>query len=256
MQEQPLIVLKTERKDAVLILTLNRPEKRNSLPPELVGELSRTMREAGADSTLAAIVITGAGSTFSAGIDLSRLTSMTAENRAVYLSAFISLCRQIFELPQVVIAAVNGPAMAGGFDLAAFCDIRLASPNAKFAQTEVLLGITQMVYPLYKAIGLGRAKEMALTGEAITTEEAYRIGLVNHIYPADELMAEATKLAELLAARPREALFETKRLTRELIDMNAEQAFPRMIGAISERLRSEEHAREVGKFVERLKRKG
>ena len=255
MQEQPLTVLKTDRKGSILILTLNRPEKRNSLPPELVGELSRTIRESGADPTLAAIVITGAGSTFSAGIDLSQLTSMTAEDRAAYLGNFISLCRQIFELRQVVIAAVNGPAMAGGFDLAAFCDIRLASPNAKFAQTEVLLGITQMVYPLYKAIGLGRAKEMALTGDTISSEEAYRIGLVNHIYPAEQLMAEAMKLAELLAARPREALFETKRLTRELIDMDAERAFPRMIEAIGERLRSEEHAREVEKFVERLKRK-
>lgn len=248
-------MLNTERKDSVLILTLNRPEKRNSLPPELVRELSRTMKEAGADSALASIVITGAGSTFSAGIDLSRLTTMAAEDRAAYLCSFISLCRQIFELPQVVIAAVNGPAMAGGFDLAAFCDIRLASPNAKFAQTEVLLGITQMVYPLYKAIGLGRAKEMALTGEAITAEEAYRIGLVNHIYPAEQLMAEAMKLAELLAARPRQALFETKRLTRELIDLDAERAFPRMTEAISERLRSEEHAREVEKFVDRLKKK-
>jgi enoyl-CoA hydratase/carnithine racemase len=248
-------MLNTERQGAVLAVTLNRPEKRNSLPPELIDALSRTMTEAGQDPSLAAIVITGVESTFSAGIDLTRLTSMAAEDRVAYLTSFISLCRQIFELPQVVIAAVNGPAMAGGFDLAAFCDIRLASPNAKFAQTEVLLGITQLVYPLYKAIGIGRAKEMALTGEAISAEEAHRIGLVNHIYPAEELMAEAMKLAELLAARPREALFETKRLTRELIDMDAERAFPRMIGAIGERLRSPEHAREVERFVERLKKK-
>jgi len=248
-------MLNTERQDAVLVVTLNRPEKRNSLPPELIDALSRTMTEAGQDPSLAAIVITGVESTFSAGIDLTRLTGMAAEYRVAYLTSFISLCRQIFELPQVVIAAVNGPAIAGGFDLAAFCDIRLASPNARFAQTEVLLGITQMVYPLYKAIGIGRAKEMALTGEAISAEEAYRIGLVNHVYPAEELMAEAMKLAELLAARPREALFETKRLTRELIDMDAERAFPRMIGAIAERLRSVEHAREVERFVERLKKK-
>jgi len=177
-------MLNTERQGAVLVVTLNRPEKRNSLPPELIDALSRTMTEAGQDPSLAAIVITGVESTFSAGIDLARLTGMAAEDRVAYLTSFISLCQQIFELPQVVIAAVNGPAIAGGFDLAAFCDIRLASPNARFAQTEVLLGITQMVYPLYKAIGIGRAKEMALTGEAISAEEAYRIGLVNHVYPA------------------------------------------------------------------------
>jgi len=163
-------LLNTERHDAVQVVTLNRPEKRNSLLPELIRDLSRLLKETAVDASLRAVVITGAGTTFCAGIDLSQLLSLGAEEKVAYLCSFISLCRQIFELPQVVIAAVNGPAMAGGFDLAAFCDIRLCSPEAKFAQTEVLLGITQMVYPLYKIIGLGHAKELALTGEAISAE--------------------------------------------------------------------------------------
>ena len=188
-------------------------------------------------------------------MDLNHLLSLAAEDKIAFLGSFISLCRQIFELPQVVIAAINGPAMAGGFDLAVFCDIRLCSPQAKFAQTEVLLGITQMVYPLYKIIGLGRAKELALTGEAIPAEEAYRIGLVNHIYPAEELLYETIKLAELLASRPREALFETKRLTRELIEMDTDTAFRKMVETISERLCSQEHQREVEKYVARLRRR-
>ena len=248
-------MLNTERHDAVQVVTLNRPEKRNSLLPELIRDLSRLLKETAVDASLRAVVITGAGTTFCAGIDLSQLLSLGAEEKVAYLCSFISLCRQIFELPQVVIAAVNGPAMAGGFDLAAFCDIRLCSPEAKFAQTEVLLGITQMVYPLYKIIGLGHAKELALTGEAISAEEAYRIGLVNHIYPAEELMDQAMKLGGVLASRPREALFETKRLSRELIEMDTKTAFDRMVGTISERLRSEEHKQEVEKYVARLRRK-
>jgi enoyl-CoA hydratase len=248
-------LLLTERQDAILLVTLNRPEKRNSLRPELVRDLSALLSEAAIDASLNVVVITGAGTTFCAGIDLNQLLSLGAEEKVAYLGSFISLCRQIFTLPQVVIAAVNGPAMAGGFDLAAFCDIRVCSPGAKFAQTEVLLGITQMVYPLYKIIGLGRAKELAMTGESISAEEAYRIGLVNHIYPVEELMDQAMKLAALLASRPREALFETKRLSRDLIEMDTETAFRRMVDAISERLRSEEHQREVEKYVERLRRK-
>jgi enoyl-CoA hydratase len=248
-------LLNTERHNAVLTITLNRPEKRNSLLPELIHDLSALLTEAASDNSLNVVVITGAGTTFCSGMDLNHLLNIGAEDKIAFLGSFIALCRQVFLLPQVVIAAINGPAMAGGFDLAAFCDIRLCSPQAKFAQTEVLLGITQMVYPLYKIIGLGRAKEMALTGEAISAEEAYRIGLVNHIYPAEELLDEAMKLAELLTSRPREALFETKRLSRELIEMDTDTAFRKMVEAISERLRSEEHQREVEKYVARLRRR-
>ena len=121
------------------------------------------------------------------------------------MQAFFSLFSQIYSLKQPLIAAINGAAIAGGFDLAAACDLRLCSREATFGQTEVLFGITQMMYPVYKTIGLGRAKELALTGELISADEAYRIGLVNRVYPAEELLSEALKLAELLAARPKQA---------------------------------------------------
>ena len=119
----------------------------------------------------------------------------------------------------------------------------------------MLLGITQILFPLYQSIGLTRAKELALTGEAISAEEAYRIGFVNHIYPAENLLAEALRLAEKLCRRPRQALFETKRLSRELIDADTSAAFRRMFEAISERLRSAEHEQRVAEYVERLKQK-
>jgi enoyl-CoA hydratase/carnithine racemase len=248
-------MLTTERREAVLVVTLNRPEKRNSLPPELIRDFSALLAETANDAKTNVVVVTGAGTTFSSGMDLKLLLSLGPEEKVAYLGSFFALCRQVFNLPQVVIASINGPAMAGGFDLAAFCDLRLCSPLAKFAQTEVLLGITQMVFPLYKIIGLSRAKELALTGDAISAEEAYRIGLVNHLYPAEELMDQTMKLAATLASRPREALFETKRLSRELIDMNMDQAMPHMLNAIAERLRSAEHAREVEKYVARLQRR-
>jgi enoyl-CoA hydratase/carnithine racemase len=163
--------------------------------------------------------------------------------------------QQIYTQPQPVIAAINGPAIAGGFDLAVMCDFRLCTPAATFAQTEILLGLTQMIYPLYKIIGLARAKELAMTGEMVTADEAHRMGLVNHVCPAEELLSRTMKLAETLASKPRQALFETKRLSRELIDLDTPSAFRRMGKAIRERLRSEEHRLMAEDFVRRLKQR-
>jgi enoyl-CoA hydratase/carnithine racemase len=244
-----------ERRANILSITLNRAEKRNSLHPDLIDHLSNAFDDAADDDSLSVVVITGAGTTFCAGLDLNHLLGMETAGRIAYVESVFALFRRIYALPQPVIAAVNGPAVAGGFDLAAMCDLRLSAPTAIFAQTEILLGLTQIAYPLYKIIGFGRAKEMAMTGDAISADEAYRIGLVNHIYPADELMDETWKLAEKLASRPRQALFESKRLIHELLDLDTASAFERMKGAIIERLASEESRRKADEFVERLKRK-
>src|SRR2546425_8104901 len=196
-------MLRTERRDAVLLCTLDRAEKRNALHPDLIQALASTLEQAGSDASLGVVVLTGAGNTFCSGLDLTHLASLGSEQKVAYLRSFFALFQQIYELPQPVIAAINGPAIAGGFDIAAACDLRLCSPAATFAQTEVLLGITQILYPVYKVIGLGRAKELALTAEAITAEEACRIGLVNRMYPAERLLDQAMRLAGALAAETR-----------------------------------------------------
>ncbi len=243
-----------ERRNAVLLITLNRPEKRNSLDPNLISLLAKTLTETRDDESLNVVVITGAGPSFCAGMDLIHLLSLDdAEEKVAYLQTAFALFQQLYTLPQPIIAAINGPAMAGGFELAAHCDLRLCAPEARFAQTEILLGLTQIMYPLYKVIGLGRAKELALTGEAISAEEAHRIGLVNRVYPREELLDRALKLAQSLADKPRQALFETKRLSRQLIELNEASALKRMFEAISERIRSEEHMHQVEKYVAGLK---
>ncbi len=248
-------MLAIERRNAALLLTLNRPDKRNALHPDLINDLIEALDEASDDLAINAIVITGAGTSFCAGLDLGFLLSQDVEGKIAYLEIVFALFQQVYTQPQPVIAAINGPAMAGGFDLAAMCDFRLCSPSATFAQTEILLGLTQIMYPLYKIIGLSRAKELAMTGDAINADEAHRIGLINHIYPAEELMAEAMKMADKLASRPRQALFETKRLSRELIDLDTQSAFRRMGKAIRERMRSEEHNRMAADFVAKLKQR-
>src|SRR5262245_41438065 len=248
-------MLTIERRANILLLTLNRAEKRNSLHPDLIDHLSNALADVADDESLNVVVITGAGTTFCAGLDLNHLLGLETAGRIDYVEAAFALFRRIYTLPQPVIAAVNGAAVAGGFDLAALCDLRLYSHKETLAQTEILLGQTQIADPLYKINGLGRAKEMALTGDPISADEAYRIGLVNHVHPYDELLEEALKLARKLASRPRQALLETKRLCHELLNLDTVSAFERMKDAIIERLSSEESRRKADEFVARLKRK-
>jgi enoyl-CoA hydratase len=251
VKPEPLVLIR--REGAILTLTLNRPDKSNSLHPDLVKQISAALKSAEADTALSVVVLTGAGSTFCAGLDLELLVGWTTPQKVSYLDAVTRVFRRIWSLPQPVIAAVNGPAIAGGFDLAAFCDIRLAAEEAIFGQAEINVGLTQIIHPLYKSIGLARAKEMAMTGQNISAAEAFRIGLINHLYPRDELMPRAMELASVLAAKPRNALFETKRLTRSLIDMDTNAAFEEMNKSLYRCLASEEHRSRVEAVYARLK---
>lgn len=245
-------MIRVESAHHVRTLTLDRPDRRNALHPDLIAALVSALDRAEADRDVRVVVITGAGPTFCAGLDLFHLVEVGEEGGVEYLRSAFALFRQVHELRQPVIAAVNGPAVAGGFDLAAFCDIRLCSTTARFAQTEILLGLTQIMYPIYEVIGLGRAKELALTGAAIPADEAHRIGLVSGVHAPEELLPAAMELAGELASRPPEALFETKRLGRELLEPDAGSAMERMLDAIVARLRSAEHREALRAYVERL----
>ena len=250
---EPLVL--SRREGAVLTLTLNRPDKSNSLHPDLVKQLSAALKGAEADNALSVVVITGAGNSFCAGLDLELLVSWTTEQKLAYLERATRVFRRVWSLPQPVIAAVNGPAIAGGFDLAAFCDIRLAAKEAIFGQAEINIGLTQIIHPLYKSIGLARAKELAMTGQNISADEAFRIGLVNHVYPREELIPRAMELAAVLASKPQGALFATKRLTRELIDLDTNTALDEINKTFRRCLTSDEHRRRVAEVFANLKRR-
>lgn len=248
-------MLIVEHHGGVLLLTLDRPKKRNSLHPELIARLESALQEAEASSDIAVLVLTGQGPAFCAGLDLHHLAELDAAARVAYMRRAFDLFEQVYHLRQPVIAAVNGPAIAGGFDLAAFSDLRFCSADATFAQTEILLGLTQIVYPIYKSIGVAKAKELALSGMTIAADEALRIGLVNRVYPAEELQAETLRFAEMLAQRPAQALFETKRLTREMIEVDTAGAMRRMFDTIATRLDSAEHARALENYLAGLRRR-
>jgi enoyl-CoA hydratase len=241
-----------EGEDAILKLTLNNADKSNSLHPQLVLQLSAYLTAAETDESINVVVLTGAGKSFCAGLDLTLLMSLEGEEKSNYLRSVTKLFNQIWMLPQPVIAAVNGAAIAGGFDLAAFCDIRLAAHEAKFGQAEINVGLTQIIHPLYKTIGLAQAKELAMTGENISAAEAFRIGLVNHLYEGDELMQKALEMAAVLAAKPRFALFETKRLTRELIDLDTQTALAEIHKSLNLCFASQDHKQRVAEVYAKL----
>jgi enoyl-CoA hydratase/carnithine racemase len=247
-------MLIADRRGDVLLLTLNRPEKRNSLHPELIDKLRTTLDEADRAADIRVVVVTGAGTAFSAGLDLHHLGELAPEDRVEYMRSAFDLFRRLHDLRQPVIAAVNGPAMAGGFDLAAFCDLRFCASEARFAQTEILLGLTQIMSPVYRIIGLSRAKELAMTGQSITADEAFRIGLADRVYPAEELLPETLRFAATLAQRPPEALFETKRLAREMVGLGTAATLDLMFATIVRRLRSGEHRAALEQTLHRLRR--
>src|SRR5262245_40372205 len=130
-------MLTIERRGNILLLTLDRAEKRNSLHPDLIDHLSNALDDAADNESLNVVVITGAGTTFCAGLDLNHLLGLKTAGRIAYVESAFALFRRIYALPQPVIAAVNGPAVAGGFDLAAMGDVGLGAPVLVCAQTQI-----------------------------------------------------------------------------------------------------------------------
>lgn len=197
--------ISTSRRGAVLTITLARPQRRNALSFQLMTELTACLRETAADSSVHAVVLAAEGKVFSSGHDLSE---MTGRGEADYRGIF-ELCstmmQTVQQLPQPVIAQVQGLATAAGCQLVASCDLAVASEDAAFATPGVKIGLfcTTPMVPLTRAIGRKRALEMLLTGRLVPAREAADWGLVNRVVPAAELEQAAHALAEqIVTASP------------------------------------------------------
>jgi enoyl-CoA hydratase len=196
--------LLVERDAAVAIVTINRPKALNALNTQTVDELRRAMLELKRDDSVRAIVLTGAGEkSFVAGADINELAVQTPTGGREHALAGQHVFDVIENLGKPVIAAINGFALGGGCELAMACTLRIAAETAKLGQPEIGLGLipgyagTQR---LSRLVGKGRAMELILTGAPIAAEDAHRIGLVNRVVPAAELMTAARALASQLAA--------------------------------------------------------
>jgi len=194
-----------EKENEIAILYVNRPKFLNALNAQTLEELSRAIDEVQKDSDIKVLIITGAGDkAFVAGADINFMLPLSPAEGRYFSDMGEKVFRKLELMEKPVIAAVNGFALGGGCELAMACDIRLTAENAIFGQPEVGLGIipgfggTQR---LPRLVGEGRAKELTFTADNINAEEAYRIGLVNHVYPVAELMEQAKKMAKRIAAK-------------------------------------------------------
>jgi len=211
-----------ENQDGIGIITINRPQALNALNADTMAELDALVDAIAKDPSVKVVIITGAGDkAFVAGADIAYMQPLSAAEGRAWGKAGQAVFDKIENLPQPVIAAVNGFALGGGNELAMACDIRIASEKAKFGQPEVTLGITPGfggTQRLPRLVGKGRAKELLYTGDMIDAAEAYRIGLVNKVVAPEELMDAAKALALKIMSRSPVAVAMCKAAVNEGID--------------------------------------
>ena len=202
--------LLVEREGAIAVVTLNRPEKRNALSTALRYEIDRCLKELEEDEEVSVVIITGSGPAFCAGFDLTEMRFDDPEHVKRFTESSNLYHQRLMHFKKPLIAAINGPALAGGLDLAVLCDIRIATEGASFAHPEIKFGSPVLVTALSDIIGGGLARELCFTGRRITAAEAFRIGLVNQVVPAGKLLKEAKRVAQTIAEAPRSGLEATK----------------------------------------------
>ncbi len=212
----PYETLLLESSEHIATITLNRPDKRNSITTQMIADLHSVLDTV--ENTHARVVIlTGAGKTFCAGMDLSLLQAVATQSPSENQEdsrRMAKLFRRIWSYSKPMIAAVNGHALAGGCGIATLCDFTIAIPEAKFGYTEVKIGFLPAIVSVFltRQIGEKRARDLLLTGRLVDGPEAKELGLVNEIVPPDKLMERVNELAEVLIAASPSSITRAKRL--------------------------------------------
>lgn len=199
------------------VMTLNRPEVKNTFSDEMIGLWREFLSEAKADAQVRVVIVTGKGDTFCSGGDIRDMAE--GKLRLWEMKRFLwegvhRIALTLEDLDKPVIAAINGAAMGAGLDMAMMCDLRVCSDRAKLSESYILLGLVPGdggAYFLPRLVGLGKALELLLTGDVLTPQEALEIGLVNRVVPHDRLMEETIRLAEKIASKPPLAIRMMKR---------------------------------------------
>jgi len=248
--------LTVEKRGRVAVLTINRPDKLNALSSQVHADGIAALDELKRDQDVRVVVITGSGpKSFIAGADISEFQGKTPISQRDLFSGR-TLFNSLDSFPKPVIAMVNGFCLGGGNELAMACDIRIASDSAKFSQPEINLGImcggggTQR---LSRLVGEGRAMEMVLTGDMIDAASAERYGLVNHVYPADQLEAETMKIAEKIAEKAPIALQLSKEAVKFASRSNLDEGLRREIDLFAICFSTEDKQEGVSAFLEKRK---
>lgn len=246
-----------EKKGNVAIALIDRPKALNALNSEVLNDLNTLVDTVNADPEIRVLILTGSGEkAFVAGADIGEMSSLTKEEGEAFGKKGNDVFRKLETLPIPTIAAVNGYALGGGCELSMACDIRIASDTAVFGQPETGLGITPGfggTQRLARLIGPGMAKQLIYSARNIKADEALRIGLVNAVYPAEELMAAAEKLAETIAKNAPIAVRACKQAINEGLEKPMDEAIvleEKLFGSCFE---TEDQREGMGAFLEKRK---
>lgn len=253
--------LRFEAREGIATLTLNRPEKLNAFTYKMLDSWVNVLEQCRIRDDVRVIVITGAGRAFCSGADMESFQSDSAPTASDIKSDVVRaqrLPRTIAELDKPVIAALNGFAVGGGLDIALACDLRFAAEGARLAETFIPMGLlpgTGGAYFLPRLVGLSRALELLWTGDPIEAREAERIGLVNKVFPAQDLMSETYAVARRLAESPQSSVQLLKRIVRLGLDKDLATAFELVAANLTVARSSEDHREAVAAFKEKRKPK-
>lgn len=243
----------------IAFITLNRPEKRNALSPELVAVLKETFRKAEEDGSVKVIVLKANGEAFCAGADLAylqQLQDFSYEENLADSSNLMELFLQIYTLNKVIIAQVQGHALAGGCGLATVCDFCFTVAEAKFGYTEVKIGFIPAIVMIFlvRKIGEAKARQLLLTGTPITAKEAHALGLVNGIAEQGMLETDVMNLAtSLVRTNSAYAMMQTKKMLAAVQDMPLERALQYAAEMNAKARNSEDCKRGVAAFLNKSK---
>lgn len=248
-------MIKSELKNNTQIIYLNRPEKRNSLHPELIAQLKSELTLAERNDEVKSIILTGEGSAFCAGADLEYLKQLSANSllaNEVDTVSLAGLFFQIYQLPKPVIAAVNGPAIAGGCGLASVCDLIVAHPEySKFGYSEVKIGFIPAIVSVFllRRVGESYTRQLLLTGELISGKRAYEIGLTNYL--SDNVISEALSISDELNKNSALSISLTKRMITSISDMQLQSAIDFCVNLNVISRTSEDFSKGIQKFLKK-----
>ena len=248
--------LLVEQHDGIVTITINRPPV-NALHTTVRDELGEAFEQIDNDAEARVVILTGSGDrAFAAGVDIREISELAGAQAEAMVQDWHRVCARMEGLCQPVIAAVNGVALGGGCELAMACDIRIAADHTGFGQPEINLGIIPGIggtQRLPRLIGRGRALELLMTGDTIDAAEAYRIGLVNRVVPADALMETAQTLAKKLASKSAIALRLIKECVNGGLDHSLDEALAFETGRFGTACSTEDKTEGITAFLEKRK---
>jgi enoyl-CoA hydratase/carnithine racemase len=232
----------------IAVITLNRPQKKNAINMELSRELMHVLANVASDNAISAAIITGGPDSFCAGADLGEVPPDGSP------PVDPGMLGQIKDFPKPLVAAIGGACVGGGLEIAMSCDFRVAADNARIGDGHIrmgLMGPAGAVVTLPQLVGLGYAKELVFTGDLINAAEAYRVGLVNHVYPKDTFIQDTIELVKRIVRNPLSALKISKRAINTCAQMDEYEALHYSALCSNEVLQSPEFKERIASFIKK-----